>query len=106
MVGGPGIMRDQLWYLTEINELRNVTIQVIPAHTGAHPGMSTPFVILSFPDRADPEVTFVDYLTGALYLEKPEEVDQYNLAFNHLVAAAVSPVQSLDLIRATAKQFS
>ena len=70
MVGGPGIMRDQLWYLTEISELRNVTIQVIPAHTGAHPGMSTPFVILSFPDRADPEVTFVDYLTGALYLEK------------------------------------
>ena len=45
-------------------------------------------------------------LVGALYLEKPEEVDQYNLAFNHLVAAAVSPVQSLDLIRATAKQFS
>ncbi len=106
LVGGPSIMRDQLYYLTEISELRNVTIQVIPSHAGAHPGMSTPFVILSFPDRADPEVVFVDYLTGALYLEKPEELDQYNLAFNHLVAAAVSPVLSLDLIRATAKKLS
>lgn len=106
MVGGPSIMRDQLYHLVDMNELRNVTIQVIPSYAGAHPGMSTPFVILSFPDRADPEVTFVDYLTGALYLEKPEEVDQYNLAFSHLVAAAVSPVQSIDLIRATAKQLS
>jgi transcriptional regulator with XRE-family HTH domain len=106
LVGGPSVMRDQLLYLTEISDRRNVTVQVIPSHAGAHPGMSTPFVILSFPDRADPEVTFVDYLTGALYLERPEEVDQYNLAFNHLVAAAASPLQSLDLIRATAKQLS
>jgi transcriptional regulator with XRE-family HTH domain len=106
LVGGPAIMRDQLLYLTEISELRNVTIQVIRDAAGAHPGMVTPFVILSFPDRADPEVTFVDYLTGALYLEKREEVDQFRLAFNHLVAAAISPQQSVDLIRTTAKQLS
>ena len=106
LVGGPAIMRDQLLYLTETSELRNVTIQVIREDAGAHPGMVTPFVILSFPDRADPEVTFVDYLTGALYLEKREEVDQFSLAFNHLVAAAISPQQSVDLIRTTAKQLS
>jgi transcriptional regulator with XRE-family HTH domain len=106
LVGGPAIMRDQLLHLTEVSELRNVTIQVIRADAGAHPGMVTPFVLLSFPDRADPEVTFVDYLTGALYLEKREEVDQFGLAFNHLVAAAISPQQSVDLIRTTAKQLS
>jgi transcriptional regulator with XRE-family HTH domain len=106
LIGGPAIMRDQLLYLTEASELRNVTIQVIRDDAGAHPGMSTPFVILSFPDRADPEVTYVDYLTGALYLEKPQEVDQYNLVFNHLVAAAISPQQSVDLIRTTAKQLA
>ena len=106
LVGGPAVMREQLFYLTEISELRNVTIQVIREDAGAHPGMVTPFVILGFPDRADPEVTFVDYLTGALYLEKREEVDRFNLAFNHLVAAAISPQQSVDHIRTTAKQLS
>jgi transcriptional regulator with XRE-family HTH domain len=106
LVGGPAIMRDQLLHLTELSELRNVTIQVIRSDAGAHPGMCTPFVILSFPDRADPEVTFVEYLTGALYLETREEVDQYNLVFNHLVAAAISPQQSVDLIRTTAKQLA
>jgi hypothetical protein len=68
--------------------------------------MSTPFVLLRFPDRADPQVTFVDYLTGGLYLERPEEVDQYNLAFNHLVAAAESPHRSIGLIRTRAKEIS
>jgi transcriptional regulator with XRE-family HTH domain len=106
LVGGPAIMRDQLLYLLEMSELRNVTIQVIRWDAGAHPGMGTPFVILSFPDRADPEVTFVEYLTGALYLEKQDEVAQYALSFNHLVAAAISPQQSVDLIRTMAKQLS
>src|SRR5262249_14472097 len=106
MVGGPAIMRDQLLYLTEVSELRNMAIQIIRLDVGAHPGISTPFVILRFPDRADPQVTFVDYLTGGLYLERPEEVDQFNLAFNHLVAAAESPHRSIDLIRTRAKEIS
>jgi transcriptional regulator with XRE-family HTH domain len=106
LVGGTEIMRDQLLYLVEMSELRNVTIQVIRWDAGAHPGMGPPFVILNFPDRADPEVTFVEYLTGALYLEKREEVDQYTLAFNHLVAAAISPQQSVEIVRTMAKQLS
>ncbi len=105
LIGGPAIMRDQLLHVAEISELRHVTVQVIRADAGAHPGMCTPFVILSFPERSDPQVTFVEYLTGALYLEKREEVDQHNLVFNHLVAAAISPQQSVDLIRSTAKQL-
>ncbi len=106
LVGGPAVLRDQLLHLTEISELPNVTIQVIRHDAGAHPGMCTPFVILGFPDRADPQVAFVDYLTGALYLEKPEELDHFNLVFNHLVAAASSPLRSRDQIRTTAKHLT
>jgi transcriptional regulator with XRE-family HTH domain len=105
MVGGPGVMRDQLLYLLEAGELPHVTIQVIRNDLGAHPGMLTPFVILGFPERADPRVVFVDYLTGALYLEKPEEVDRYDLAFNHLVAAAVAPAHTLQFIGDLAKDI-
>jgi len=67
--------------------------------------MISPFVILGFPDRADPEVAFLEHLTGALYLEKPEEVDRYSLAFNHLVAAAIAPHQTIEFLRATAKDM-
>ncbi|HKT04581.1 MAG TPA: helix-turn-helix transcriptional regulator [Rugosimonospora sp.] len=104
-VGGAGVLRDQLLHLVEVSQLPHVTIQVIRNDLGAHPGMLTPFVILGFPERADPRVVFVDYLTGALYLEKPEEVDRYDLAFNHLVAAAVAPSQTVELIAELAKKL-
>ncbi len=105
MVGGPGVMRDQLLHIAELSAHRHVTIQIIKNNLGAHPGMTTPFVILGFPDRADPQVVFIDYLTGALYLEKPEEVDRYNLAFNHLVASAIPPRQSVEFIIDVAKHL-
>jgi transcriptional regulator with XRE-family HTH domain len=105
MVGGTGVMRDQLLHLIEMSQLTNVTIQVIRNDLGAHPGMLTPFVLLGFPERADPRVVFVDYLTGALYLEKPDEVDRYDLAFSHLVAAASAPVQSIEYVRELAKRM-
>ena len=102
-VGGSAVMRDQLLHIAELGMLRHVTVQIIKNGLGAHPGMTTPFVILGFPDRADPQVVFIDYLTGALYLEKPEEVDRYNLAFNHLVASAIPPRQSVEMIVDAAK---
>jgi hypothetical protein len=105
MVGGPAVMRDQLLHIADLSAQRHVTVQIIRNSLGAHPGMTTPFVILGFPDRADPQVVFIDYLTGALYLEKPEEVDRYTLAFNHLVASAIPPRQSVELIVETAKQL-
>jgi hypothetical protein len=104
-VGGYGVMRDQLLHLEDMSQQPNVTVQIIGNDVGAHPGMMTPFVIMGFPERADPRVVFVDYLTGALYLEKPEEVDRYDLAFNHLVAAASSPPRSVEIIRSIIKKM-
>ena len=98
-------MRDQLLHLVDASQLPHVTIQVIRNDLGAHPGMLTPFVILGFPERADPRIVFIDYLTGALYLEKPEEVDRYDLAFDHLVAAAVAPSQTVEFLADMAKEL-
>jgi transcriptional regulator with XRE-family HTH domain len=105
LVGGPEVMRDQLLHVAELAELDNVTVQVIPNESGAHPAMATPFVIIGFPERADPDVVFLDHLTGALYLEKPHEVAVYDRAFNHLIAAALPPRQSVERIRAAGKSI-
>jgi transcriptional regulator with XRE-family HTH domain len=105
MVGGPAVMRDQLLHVAEMAELDNVTVQVIPNDLGAHPAMGMPFVILGFPEVDDPDVVFLDHLTGALYLEKPPEVAAYDRAFSHLIATALPPRQSVDLIRSTGKKI-
>ncbi len=102
-VGGSGLMRLQLEHLLEMSALPNVAIQVLPFGAGAHPAMGRPFVILAFPERADPDVVYLEDLTSALYVENVEEVDRYNMFFNHLRATALSFADSSRLITSVIK---
>jgi transcriptional regulator with XRE-family HTH domain len=104
-VGGPGVMRMQLEYLLEIARLPNVAMQVIPFGGGAHPAMGRPFVILVFPERIDPDVVYLEDLTSALYVEDVNEVDRYNVFFNHLRATALSFDDSAALITSILKEM-
>jgi transcriptional regulator with XRE-family HTH domain len=103
-VGGAGLMRLQLEHLRDLSRLPNVAIQVIPFGAGAHPAMGRPFVILAFPERADPDVVYLEDLTSALYVEDVDEVDRYNMFFNHLRATALSFEDSATLITSAIKE--
>jgi len=80
-------MAGQLEQLAEISDLPNVSLRVAPFSAGLHPGvMSNSFVILRFPVNGDdresePATVYTDGFTGALYLDKPTEVDRYAQAF-------------------------
>jgi transcriptional regulator with XRE-family HTH domain len=102
-VGGSGLMHLQLDHLLEIADMPNVAVQVIPFTAGAHPGLGKPFVILSFPERADPDVVYLEDFTSTLYLEEVDEIDRYNVLFNHLRATALSFEESAALITSVAK---
>src|SRR5919199_1922939 len=73
-----------------------------PCSTGAHAGMEAPFLILGFPEQADPDVVYVEYSTSGVYLEQPEDVHRYSLIFDHLRAAALRPDDTVELIDRTA----
>jgi hypothetical protein len=98
-------MRMQLDHLVELAAMPNVAVQVIPFVAGAHPGMGKPFVILAFPERADPDVVYLEDLTSTLYLEDVDEIDRYNMLFNHLRATALSFEESAALITSAAKEL-
>jgi len=98
-------MRLQLEYLLELSALSNVSLQVIPFGGGAHPAMGRPFVILVFPERVDPDVVYLEDLTSALYVEDVDEVDRYNMFFNHLRATALSFDASSALITSVIKEM-
>ena len=86
-VGGPQVMAEQPDQLAEVSGLPNVSLRVAPFSAGAHPGvMPGPFVILRFPVNGDgresePATVYKDGFTGALYLDKPQEVERYAQAF-------------------------
>lgn len=104
-VGGTELMRAQLEHVLELSSLKNVAMQVIPFGAGAHPAMGRPFVILVFPERIDTDVVYLEDLTSAFYLEDVEEVDRYNVFFNHLRATALSFEDSAALVTSVLKEL-
>ena len=75
----PAVMRDQLAHIADVAGLGNVTVQVLPYTAGAHPAMLGSFTLMQFPDPADRDVVYLEAETGALYLEKHEDVRRYSL---------------------------
>lgn len=98
VVGNRGIMRAQLERLIEVSLQRGVTLQIVPFSAGAHPAMDGSFNLLSFPEPTDPQVVYVEYYTGSLYLEKQADTDRYRAMFDHLRAAAAGINASRDLM--------
>jgi transcriptional regulator with XRE-family HTH domain len=97
-VGGREVMRGQLERLVEATKLPNVTLQVLPFDSGAHPAMFGSFSVLRFPDQELPDVVYLEHLTSALYLNKPDEVDQYLHVMETICVRAAAPDQTVELL--------
>jgi transcriptional regulator with XRE-family HTH domain len=108
-VGGARVMAGQLDRLAEASELPNVSLRLVPVATGLHSGMlSGPFEILRFPvnghgEESEPPTVYTDIYTGALYLDKPHEVNRYDQAFGKIWKTALDDEASRALIRESAE---
>jgi hypothetical protein len=100
------VMRAQLEHLAKLAALPHVTLQVVPFGTGAHAGMESPFLILGFPEQADPDVVYVDYATTGVYLEQQTDVHRYTLMFDHLRAAALKPDDTVIMVEQAADRLA
>ncbi|WP_433726054.1 helix-turn-helix domain-containing protein [Nocardia sp. CA-129566] len=111
-IGGPAVMADQLWHLAEMSKRPNVTVRAVPTAVGAHRGLVVgPFVLLEFPTHptahlTEPPIVHCDGYTGSLYLEKPEEIEQYRGALTDIKRSALDGVKSRALIVSIAKELA
>lgn len=103
-VGGTAVLLAQLRHLAISADLPSVTIQVLPDDAGAHTGVDGAYTILSFPEN-DPSLLYVSYVTGAVHIEKSEEVDQARLMFDQLRSEALSPRESVAFIERLAAEL-
>lgn len=74
-VGGRETMCAQLQQLCELAKLDHINIVVLPFSAGAHPGMEGSCSVLRFPEPADPDVVYVQYRLGSIYLEDPSMLE-------------------------------
>lgn len=105
-VGGPGVMAEQLTHVLDIAQKANVSIRIVPFNAGGHAGAgANAFTMLDFPkDRygelLEPPLAYVDTLTGAMYLNKPNEIRAYQTVWDDLENKALSSTASKDMIMA------
>lgn len=104
-VGGPEVMRAQLDALCERAALPNVTVQLIPFEYGAHPGLDSTFIILSFEERGASDVVYVEGLIGQFYLERDTDLQRYRQRFDDLRAIAFGPKDTVARIRAIQSDY-
>jgi transcriptional regulator with XRE-family HTH domain len=103
-VGGPKVMQAQLARIIEAAALDRVTLQVLPVSTGAHPGLAAVFAILSFGQLGLPDMAYVEHPMGSVQLEKEDDVARAIMVFEQLRSLALSPADSVALVRRLAEQ--
>ncbi|WP_346099853.1 helix-turn-helix transcriptional regulator [Streptomyces olivaceiscleroticus] len=97
--GDRTVMRGQLQHLIDISERPNVRLQVVPFNFGGHAGESGAFTMLRFPESDLSDIVHLEQLTSALYLDKAEEVGQYERVMSSLQEESLDPSRTRDLLR-------
>jgi transcriptional regulator with XRE-family HTH domain len=101
-MGGAASMQPQIEFLIEKTEQPNVTIQLLPFSVGAHAAEGGAFAILRFAEQELPDVVYLEHLTGAQYLDRPEDVEQYARVMDRISVDALTPEDTLRAL----KQFA
>lgn len=102
-VGGPDVMHAQLGQLLE-EDRKRITLQVVPFKVGAHPGSMGSFVIMQYPE-SDLDLVYIETLTSSAFLETEEEVAMHRRSFEYLIAQALSPDKTREMIAERRKAF-
>lgn len=95
-VGGTMVWRQQLEHLLEVGRLHNVTLQVMPTNTDAHPGLDGRIELLKFPDG-----TAVGRSDGAFNgrpITDAKQLRILELRYGTIRAQALSPRESLAFV--------
>jgi hypothetical protein len=98
VVGGPRVMRAQLEHLLALTRRDNVELRVMPVDVVMHDGLDGDFLLLEF-DEAQ-SIGYIEYPTGAIYVQDQDEIATYVLSTERLRAAALPEADSADAIAA------
>lgn len=101
-IGGEVVMADQLDFLADLARRPNITIQVVPAKSGWHPGLHGPFILYDF-SEASPVIYFEHYSSGA-FVPDVYDVQTYYAGLDMMAGKAMSPDDSQEFIAAQVKE--
>jgi transcriptional regulator with XRE-family HTH domain len=97
VIGSPEIMRAQVDKLIEAAESSDTVLQVLPYSAHDNPGTNGPVLIFDF--AKEPSVVYTECDGGGMLVENRELVIELTTKMSMIRAAALSPRESLKLLR-------
>jgi hypothetical protein len=100
----------QLAHLVNMSQKPGINVRIIPRERALlhYASFAGSFTILDFPEvglrKAEPTTVYVEGVTGALYLDEPEEVDTFEWVWSELDRVALGRDGSDDLIARLIKE--
>ena len=104
----PEVLKEQLFHVaTTVNADPKISLRVLPITARIY-GYAVPrctFSLYTYPDPGDPAVVAIDTVTDDLILTEPADVDTYKQLYARLCDAALSELDSLDLLTKAATEL-
>ncbi|MFK4149182.1 helix-turn-helix domain-containing protein [Streptomyces sp. NPDC004065] len=101
VLGSREVMREQLAHLAAMAERPNVTVQVVPLDVTNASAPAIPITYLRFGGLDLPDVVYLEHIRSANFLEDRDETEEYRIALDRLADEALTPQESLALLRKT-----
>ncbi|WP_190821034.1 helix-turn-helix domain-containing protein [Saccharopolyspora pogona] len=92
-IGSREVLREQIQFLLDATAMSAVTLQILPFELGRS-GAEGAFTILRFAEPELPDIVYLEHLCGALYLDKPDEVEVYSKVSHRLAVDAQTPEET------------
>lgn len=99
-IGGVRAMRAQLRHLIEMAQRPNITIQIMPFTAGGHAAAGGSFSVLHFAENSLPDMVYLEQLSTAQFLDKPDVVAMHIEVLDRLRVEAATPAESLEMLQA------
>jgi hypothetical protein len=97
-IGSPAVHAAQLQHLLKIGGRDSITIQIVKAGQGWHPGLVGPFIIYGFAES--PPIIHIEHYSSSAFLYEAGDVAAFQTAAQELRSKAMSPADSAELIAA------
>ena len=104
-IGGKAVMQGQIERLMAAPREPNIPLQVLPFTFGGHAAEGGAFTVMRFPEPDMSDIVYIEQLTGALYLDKREDVERYSEVMERLSVKGTSPDRTQDILAAILKEM-
>ncbi|MFE9310468.1 helix-turn-helix domain-containing protein [Streptomyces sp. NPDC006706] len=102
VLGSREVMREQLDHLVSMAQRPNVTVQIVPLDVTNASAPAIPITYLRFGGLDLPDVVYLEHIRSANFLEDRDETEEYRIALDRLADEALTPQETLALLRKTA----